>query len=162
MQKTPDGEGWISTSDPTRETLGTQLIKSEKEIAEYSQPQEVGETLSEIGKTICKGLEDAINNARDKGITGRIYIFVVEQPMPSVISERPVMQLVFVTRRTVPDMDWNTALYYHDDDDPCPTFVWALPSFQHVRYMFKNPHEFSPDQLQSIKDCMAQQGLVVL
>lgn len=155
MQKTDDGLGWISTSNPNRETLGTQLIRSEQ--AHASAPmQEVGETMSEMGKTICKGLEEAINIARSKGIKGRIYIHIVETPMPI---KKPTIQLTFFTRRTRPTPEWNTCLYSHDDDDSMPTLQWALPEYAHIRRMLREKHKYTPDHIKWIQ--MAKAGTLI-
>lgn len=156
MQKTDDGLGWISTSDPTRETLGTQIIRAENDYANAPSTQEVGETMSELGKTICKGLEEAINNARSKGIQGRIYIYIVETPMPI---KKPVMQLTFYTRRTRPTPEWNTCLYSHDDHDSAPKLCWALPEYAHHRAMLRDKHKHSPDHIRWIQQML--NGLLV-
>lgn len=157
MQKTPDGTGWISTSDPKRETLGTQIVKAEESYDGYTQ--EVGETMDELGKTICKGLEEAINNARSKGISGRIYIMIVESPMPPGVNTKPILQLTFFTRATRPDPEWNTCLYSHDDDAPYPKLEWSLPQFQHVQRMLCDPKAYTPEQLNWIK--LMCQGLLI-
>jgi hypothetical protein len=148
MQKTPDAVGWISTSDDTRETLGTQIIRSEESYARAPAPQQVGETLDEMGRTICKELETAINNARKVGIKGLIYIYIVESPMPKSIASKPIMQITFFTRRTRPTPEWNTTLYSHNDDDPYPTLEWALPGYEHSQRILKEPYKYTPKQVE--------------
>jgi len=153
MEKT--SHGYISTVDPERETLGTQIIRAEESYDGCIQ--EVGDTMTELGRTICKGLEEAINNARSKGIRGRIYIHIVELPMPPGI-QKPVVNLRFFTRASRPDAMWNSTLYYHDDDDAYPTLCWALPEIGHTDEMLRNPSRYTPEHLSWVQ--LMKKGLL--
>lgn len=148
MQKTEDGLGYISTSDESRETLGTQILRKQEEYLNAPVVQEVGETMTEMGKTICKELETAINNARKVGIKGLIYIYIVESPMPKSIASKPIMQITFFTRRTRPTPEWNSTLYSHNDDDPCPILEWSLPGYEHSQRILKEPYKYTPKQVE--------------
>lgn len=155
MQKTEDGLGYISTSDESRETLGTQLIRQ----AQKDQPkQQVGETMSEIEKLICRELEIAINNARDKGIRGRIYIFIVPTNFGPKLNQ-PCSKLTFFTRETRPTPEWDTCLYSHDEGDNTPTFQWSLPAIGDHKEILRNPHRYTPDQIKWVKQML--QGTLV-
>lgn len=128
MQKTNDNSGYISTSDSSRETLGTQ-IQRESQKRQYTQ--EAGETVAEMGHMILSELERAIKNTREKGIRGKIYIHILEQKVGQNLG-RPVVKYVFYIRRTRPTPDWNTILYSHNDEDSQPKFEYALPELVHV------------------------------
>ena len=154
MQHTPDGIGYVSTSDETRETLGTQIIRSEASIARAPITQEVGETLDEMGKTICKELEKAINNARDQGISGLIYIHIVETPMPDQIANKPIMQINFFTRRTRPTPIWNSSLYSHHDGDSYPMLEWSLPGVEHSQRIVKESYKYTSKQVEWVSQAL--------
>lgn len=155
MQRTDDGLGYISTSDETRETLGTQIIRQEDSYDGHKQ--EVGETLDELGKAICKGLEDAINSARSKGIRGDIYIHIVETRLPPSI-DKPVAKFTFFTRQSRPDPMWNTSLFLHKEGDSYPSLCWTLPEYQHSREITVNPNKYSPEQVRWV--AQMQKGLL--
>lgn len=147
MQKTADGIGYVSTSDPTRETLGTQI---KRQTVQPFYRQEAGETVAEMGKQLLGELERSVHNARSKGITGKIYIQILEQKIGQNLG-RPVVKYTFYTRRTRPTPEWNTVLYSHEDQDSCPKFEYALPELVHIPGIMKHSWKYPPTYIEMIQ-----------
>src|ERR1700690_1748272 len=130
-----------------RKTLGEQLIES------WSMPpQDVGETMQEVGKHVCRQLELAINNARDKGITGRIYILMWTKKMPVANNAH---EMTFYTRKTRPDPLWGAELFSHDDGEPAPRLEWALPYKEMVPPILRFPYKYTNKYINDIQAMLA-------
>ena len=153
MQKTEDGLGYISTSDESRETLGTQILRKQEEHLNAPVVQEVGETMTEMGKTICRELEAAINNARSKGIGGLIYMHIVNEEMPPHLG-LPCHKITTFTRLTRPTPVWDSCLYSHNDGDSFPTFHWSLPPYKDHKAYLDGRLKCTPQEKQWIKQAM--------
>lgn len=146
MQKTSDNIGYISTVDDKRETLGTQIMRAGDAFLNAPYKQEAGETLSELGKDICRNLEGIINKARDQGFRERLFIHMLELPMPDHLG-LPCVHIKFYGRASRPDPIWNSSLYTHDDGDNAPKLEWCLPRIQDHREILDNPCKYTPNQV---------------
>lgn len=150
MEKTVREDGFISTSNPSRETLGTQILRESQKRA-YTQ--DAGETVAEMGHMILSELERSIKNTRDKGIRGKIYIHILEQKIGQNLG-RPVVKYIFYIRRTRPTPEWNTILYSHDDEDSQPTFEYSLPELVHVPGILTRSWKFPPKYVEFINSML--------
>lgn len=144
MQKTSDSVGYISTVDEKRETLGTQIMRAGDAFLNAPYKQEAGETLSELGKDICRNLEGIINKARDIGFRGCLFIQMLELPMPDHLG-LPCVHIKFYGRATRPSPIWNSSLYAHHEGDNCPTLLYCLPRIQDHQEILKNPNKYTPN-----------------
>lgn len=132
-----------------RQTFGEQLnANTEKQIRSPDR-QEVGETMNEMGKDFLKELSSAISNARLKGVKGRIYVQVVEQPLQW---GRNMVKHTFFVRKTRPTPDQSTYLYSHDEGAESPVFEYCLPEVAHLPFVYSHPQMFSRKYLQDITD----------
>lgn len=133
--------------EKARPTLGESLNQIAVEQSNYPVTQEAGETAAEFGAHMQRKIDNAVKEARAKGIKGKIYIQVIERCMPFA---RNVVQHTIFVRRSRPTPEQSMYLYSHKDGDDKVKFEYCLPEKQHLPWIWTHQKEFTKKYMDDI------------
>ncbi len=129
-----------------RDTLGTQLLKTQKD-HQKSSPIEAYELAHEGGKSYMRELIDCIEKHRT--LINEYYIQVLCKK--EIYAPERITKFIFIARRSKPLMEDDMDLWYVNNKKNELKLLWSLPHWSDFDLFLNNQNDYDPNLIKWIK-----------
>lgn len=140
------GANLKSTIDNSRETIGSQILNTQKE-HEKLPKIEISNVTEEFGKSYMRGLYD--NMEKYSFTYDKYYILVITKPSP-IIGHRG-LAFFYEGLPTIPPMQENSDVWFVDFTKQKLELLWSLPAVKEFDFILAHEDQHDKDLIKWIK-----------